>query len=106
MLKVAEFPLIDTAPVSETRSEPRRAPHLALIGGFTPRRCGIATFTADIHAALAMAAPDVEIDVYAVRPALDDTRFDDPVCGVIVAEDPGSYVAAAHRITNSGADML
>jgi glycosyltransferase involved in cell wall biosynthesis len=106
VLKVAEFPLIDTAPVPETRSEPELAPRVALIGGFTPRRCGIATFTADIHAALSLAAPDVEIDVYALRPALDDTRFDDPVCGVIVAEDPDSYVAAAHRITKSGADIL
>ncbi len=26
--------------------------HIALIGNFPPRRCGIATFTADLHDAL------------------------------------------------------
>ena len=29
---------------------------IALIGGFTPRRCGIATFTADIYKSLATAS--------------------------------------------------
>jgi glycosyltransferase involved in cell wall biosynthesis len=106
VLKVADFPIIDAVTFPEARSEPEIAPHIALIGGFTPRRCGIATFTADIHAALSLAAPDVEIDVYALRPALDDTRFDDPVCGVIVAEDPDSYIDAAHRITLSGANVV
>jgi hypothetical protein len=42
------------------------AVRLALIGGFLPRRCGIATFTADIYHSLQDAAPDLAVDVYAM----------------------------------------
>jgi hypothetical protein len=47
-------------------------PRIALIGGFTPRRCGIATFTADIHASLATGFPDASVDVYAMAPVAND----------------------------------
>src|SRR5688500_1302735 len=41
---------------------------VALVGTFTPRKCGIATFTNDVFEKLAEFHPDVEVDVY----ALDD----------------------------------
>ncbi len=81
-------------------------PHIALIGGFTPRRCGIATFTADTYAALVTAYPDAVVDVYAMAPAANNIDFAAPVCGVIVEDDAESFTAAARAIAASGADVV
>jgi hypothetical protein len=40
------------------RSRPAR---IAVIGNYTPRRCGIATFTADLAESLAAEAPESEV---------------------------------------------
>ncbi len=86
---------------------PQFAPsRLALIGGFTPRRCGIATFTADIYHSLTAAAPSLAIDVYAMTPASGHTRFAPEVTGEICEADPASYVAAALAIESSKADVV
>lgn len=79
---------------------------LALIGGFLPRRCGIATFTTDMHAALKALVPDMAIDVYAMAPAADANAFDGRVCNTIVESDPAAYLDAAARIEASGADVI
>jgi glycosyltransferase involved in cell wall biosynthesis len=39
---------------------------IALIGNYLPRRCGIATFTHDLHRALSMSRPDLESYVVAM----------------------------------------
>lgn len=82
------------------------APRIALIGGFTPRRCGIATFTADIHDSIRAAYPDTEIDVYAMAPIANDIAFAAPVRGVIVENDRDSFIAAARQIESSHADLI
>ena len=79
---------------------------IALIGGFTPRRCGIATFTADVHASMTAAYPDTAIDVYAIAPVANDIDFAAPVRGVIVENDTDSFIAAAVAIEASGADAV
>lgn len=79
---------------------------LALIGGFLPRRCGIATFTTDMHAALKALAPQMVIDVYAMAPASAVSDFDTGVCSTIEDADPEAYLAAASRIETSGADIV
>jgi glycosyltransferase involved in cell wall biosynthesis len=81
-------------------------PRIALIGGFTPRRCGIATFTADIHASITTGFPDANIDVYAMAPVANDIAFAAPVRGVIVESDKSSFVAAAAAIEESCADVV
>ncbi len=81
-------------------------PHIALIGGFTPRRCGIATFTSDIHASIAAAFPRARVDVYAMAPVENDIVFAAPVQGVIVEDDGDSFAAAAVAIDASGADIV
>lgn len=80
--------------------------HIALVGGFTPRRCGIATFTADIYASLKAASPNMVVDVYAMTSASDHSQFDARVSGTIIESDPNSYAAAAQLIDASGADMV
>ncbi len=84
----------------------RTLPHIALIGGFTPRRCGIATFTADTHASITTAFPDAIVDVYAMASASNNIAFAAPVCGVIVENDAASFIAAAAAIETSGADVV
>lgn len=82
------------------------ARRIALIGGFTPRHCGIATFTADIHASITTAFPDAIVDVYAMAPVANDIRFASPVRGVIVENDASSFIAAAAAIDASLADVV
>lgn len=79
---------------------------LALIGGFTPRRCGIATFTADLFQSLSAAAPGLAIDVYAMTPDSGHTVFAPEVSGEICQADPASYAAAALAIEASKADVV
>jgi glycosyltransferase involved in cell wall biosynthesis len=79
---------------------------LALIGGFTPRRCGIATFTADVYASLSAAQPDLQIDVYAMTPAPFAIAFDAPVSATIIEGQRQSYLDAAQQIERSGAHVV
>ena len=79
---------------------------IALIGGFTPRRCGIATFTADVHASITADFPHASVDVYAMAPVDDDIAFAEPVRGVIVENDAASFVAAAAAIEASSANVV
>lgn len=79
---------------------------VALIGGFTPRRCGIATFTADVHASLKAAQPDLQIQVYAMTSAPSAFAFDASVTSTITEGDLQSYIKAAQDIDASGADVV
>ncbi|MGB5076061.1 MAG: glycosyltransferase family 4 protein [Sphingorhabdus sp.] len=79
---------------------------IALIGGYTPRRCGIATFTADIRSALMMESGHTIIDVYAMTSADDDIVFDDAVTCCIVDSQKSSFVAAADHINANDADIV
>lgn len=80
--------------------------HIALIGNFLPRKCGIATFTTDTYQALRARFPAMQVDVY----AMDDHpgRYDYPeaVVGAIPQHDRDAYVATARAIENSGAQVL
>src|SRR3546814_17809462 len=88
----------------ETAAPPRT--RLALVGGFLPRRCGIATFTTDIHASLRLAVPDHAIDIYAMTPAVDAIDFDTSICSTITDGDETRVFAAARPIATSGADVM
>lgn len=79
---------------------------VALIGSFTPRRCGIATFTADVHASLKAAQPDLQIQVYAMTSAPSAFAFDSSVTSTITESDLQSYIDAAQEIDSSGADVV
>ncbi len=80
--------------------------HIALIGNYLPRKCGIATFTTDTHSALLARFPDLRVDVY----AMDDHpgRYDYPerVTAAIPQDDRAAYIDAARAIEASGAQAL
>ena len=100
--------VFDDEDVSGVRSKPDSviATRIALVGGFTPRRCGLATFTADIYDSLMATSPTVAVDVYAMTPKADPTIFDDPVTAAIVEGDAQSFRDTAAQIEQSGADVV
>ncbi|MDG2521854.1 glycosyltransferase family 4 protein [Caulobacter segnis] len=79
---------------------------VALIGNFPPRRCGIATFTADVHDALTASFPDLACDVYAMDDGNGPYDFGGPVKFSIRQQQFGDYAEAARRINESGADLI
>lgn len=79
--------------------------HLALVGNFAPRKCGIATFTTDIFEKLRDHHPEIAVDIY----ALDDPRTPlvyEGVAGTVACDDPEAYARAARAINESGADAV
>lgn len=85
--------------------QPVAKKHIALIGCFRPRQCGIATFTADIFDHLTGTSPDLMIDVYSIRSSL--TQGADPAIILSIDDgDPASYHAAAAAINGSGATAV
>ncbi len=82
-----------------------RISHIALIGNYLPRRCGIATFTTDIHRAFQSRFPSVTMNVWAMNDGAADYDYPAGVVGTIEQNDPASYRLAAAQISASGADM-
>lgn len=80
--------------------------HLALIGNFLPRRCGIATFTTDVHAAMRARFPDVRVDVYAMDDHPGRYAYPPEVTGTIAQDQLAAYVDAARAIEASGAQAI
>ena len=79
---------------------------VALIGNYPPRRCGIATFTADVHDALRAARPDLACDVYAMTDAGGAYDYPSEVSFEIRQQQPADYLAAAARISETRPDVI
>ncbi|MFZ5748362.1 MAG: glycosyltransferase [Pseudomonadota bacterium] len=90
----------------ESADSASRVDHIALIGNFLPRKCGLATYTTDTWQALTERFPGLKVDVY----AMDDHpgRYDYPpaVTHAIPQDDRAAYLDAARRIEASGAQLL
>ncbi len=87
------------------QSDPTAPPrHVALVGNFPPRRCGIATYTQDSWTALSASPWAPAVDVYAI----DDGRVDgygNEIAMLIPESDPVAYADAADAIMASGAEV-
>ena len=79
---------------------------VALIGNHPPRLCGIATFTNDLQIALSKAFPNTAFDVYAMDDRREGYNYPPAVVCSIGENDLGDYIAAAHRINESGAEVV
>ncbi|MBY0282706.1 MAG: glycosyltransferase family 4 protein [Sphingomonas sp.] len=80
--------------------------HIALIGNFLPRKCGLATFTTDTYNALSESFPDLRVDVYAMDDHPGRYAYPPQVTGAIPQDDLAAYLATARAIENSGAQAL
>ena len=79
---------------------------VAFIGNHLPRRCGIATFTHDLHLAVSTARPDLETCVVAMTDPGRTYDYPPAVRFQIRDEVIGDYVEAAEFLNNAGFDVV
>jgi glycosyltransferase involved in cell wall biosynthesis len=79
---------------------------VAFIGNYLPRRCGIATFTQDLHRAVSTARPDLETCVVAMTDANSTYDYPPAVRFEIHDEAIGDYVQAAEFLNDAGFDVV
>lgn len=91
---------------------PGRTPHpaardlrLALVGGFRPRKCGIATFTTDLFEQIGAHRDDVSVDLHVIDSPSDPHEYPD-ARSVIRADSADDYRVAARRINEDGVDAV
>jgi glycosyltransferase involved in cell wall biosynthesis len=80
-----------------------KIPRMVLIGNYLPRRCGIATFTTDVHKAVQSRYPTTKVDVWAMNDGMSDYAYPSAVTGTIEQNNLMSYRHAASEISASGA---
>jgi glycosyltransferase involved in cell wall biosynthesis len=80
--------------------------HLALIGNFLPRKCGLATFTTDCFLALRQRFPEMTVDVYAMDDRPGRHVYPPEVTATIPDKDLSAYLSAARAIEASGAQAI
>ncbi|WP_375404542.1 glycosyltransferase [uncultured Sphingomonas sp.] len=79
---------------------------IALIGNYLPRKCGLATFTTDVHVALRARYPDLAVDVYAMDDHPGRYAYPPAVTAAIPQDEPLAYAEAARAIEASGAKAI
>src|SRR6266567_287554 len=79
---------------------------VAFIGNHLPRRCGIATFTHDLHLAVSTAGPDLETCVVAMTDPGRTYDYPPAVRFQIHDETIDDYVQAAEFLNNAGFDVV
>ena len=79
---------------------------IAIVGNHLPRRCGIATFTSDLNAALAAVAPAVNCQVVAMNDAGRSHLYPDTVCFEIEDDDVAGYRRAGQFLNASHVDVV
>ncbi|MGP7796341.1 glycosyltransferase [Sphingomonas sp. CLY1604] len=80
--------------------------HLAMIGNFLPRQCGLATFTTDVWQAMRDRFPDVQVDVYAMDDHPGRYAYPPAVTGSIPQHELAGYLSTARAIEASGAQAI
>lgn len=79
---------------------------IAFLGGYIPRRCGIATFTHDLREAVSSSHPEMECIACAVNDPEQAYDYPAEVMIQIEQNDLSSYLRAADALQSQGADVL
>jgi glycosyltransferase involved in cell wall biosynthesis len=79
---------------------------IAFVGGYEPRRCGIATFTHDLCEAVAKAVPNAECIAGAVNDQAGGYKYPSRVRFEILEKDLDSYRRAADFLNFSKTEIL
>ncbi len=79
---------------------------VAFLGDYPPRRCGIATFTADLRNATAARFPDLQCPVVAISERADGYAYPPEVRFEIPEQDLESYRRAADFLNFANMDVL
>ncbi len=80
--------------------------HIAFVSTQVPRRCGIATFTADLSAAVKAADPSVRLSFAAIDEPSAARAYPNEVRWRMRQRDAASYRAAASAITDSRVEVV
>ncbi len=86
--------------------EPSKVSRIAFVGDHLPRKCGIATFTADILSAVAMAHPEGQCFCVAVNDVKGGYEYPEVVRFEIDEQDFSSYLRAADFLNISNVDIV
>ena len=79
---------------------------IAFVSTSVPRRCGIATFTADVMAAVKAADPTVRVSVVAIDEPNSARAYGPEVKGRIRQREADSYRLAATHLNESNVDVV
>ncbi|HEX2874879.1 MAG TPA: glycosyltransferase family 4 protein [Polyangiaceae bacterium] len=79
---------------------------LAFVGNHLPRQCGIATFTSDLSASVALAAPDLQPLVVAMNDAGQNHAYPAQVRFEIAEDELAAYRRAAQYLNASGVEVV
>src|SRR6202049_1956007 len=79
---------------------------IAFVGDHLPRKCGIATFTSDLLAAVASAYPQSQCFSVSVNDIKGGYQYPEVVRFEIEEQDLSSYVRAADFLNISNVDMV
>ncbi len=79
---------------------------IAFVGDYAPRRCGIAAFTHDLHAALAEGYPGCDAGVVAITDRAAGYAYPDEVRFDLLEGDRDGYARAADFVNLSGAEVV
>lgn len=79
---------------------------MAILGNHTPRQCGIATFTADLRAAIGNRFQGLDCLVLAMNDNNQSYAYPEWVRAEIDQEDPASYHRAAEALNGGAVDVL
>src|SRR3546814_13152832 len=93
-------------PTMSDHASPPPVRHVALIGNVPPRRCGIATFTADLHAALRVAEPEAKLSTIAMTDPGMAYDYPEGVGYEIAQERIEDYLAAAAHLNALNPDVI
>jgi glycosyltransferase involved in cell wall biosynthesis len=94
-------------PEEDCKPGSRRAPfRIVLIGSYPPRRCGIATFTADVRDALIEANPELVCDVYPMTDREGAYTYPPEAVQDIRQDQILDYLDVADRINHHQPDVI
>ena len=87
-------------------TETSKVHKIAFVGDHLPRKCGIATFTSDLLAAVAAARPQSQCFCVSVNDAADGYDYPEVVRFEIEEQDLSSYLRAADFLNISNVDIV
>jgi glycosyltransferase involved in cell wall biosynthesis len=87
-------------------NEASKVRKIAFVGDHLPRKCGIATFTSDLLAAVAAAHPESQCFSVSVNDLKDGYDYPEVVRFEIEEQDLSSYLRAADFLNISNVDMV
>src|SRR5258708_976720 len=79
---------------------------IALVGNYLPRKCGIATFTHDMHHSIVKQFPNAECFVVPISDRLEGYEYPPEVRFEIKVDDLESYLRAAEYLNFTDVDVV